>query len=697
MPSKIKIILLSDLHLENKSPDAIIFVLNSINEKVEREKAEGNTPVVILAGDVNNDTNGYEWMKAINTQVLYIAGNHEYWGGDFYEINESLINDQPANVEYLYNRAFTIEDTIFLGSTLWTDVAEKTNPDISPHCAFTMNDSVYITAKKWYEKSENIEKLAKITSRIDEFSKNKTWNILVEREENKKTQQFYEGFYTIYNFFKSYIYFEEQHLEYSFNYSKEIFKDKTIEQKKIDLYAFKNDISLKEYLKLNNNFEREFGNTYIKNILGDNPFLEELFQQFKNEDLKSKKIVVISHHLPFMEEISIGHHRSFKRSSESQLPNLLNSVDERVFLINEGTEYPYHNYFLNCSKGKISKDKDITKIAHYCNSGSKMFNESFLKNIDLWVHGHEHSYNFVDYLKGIKIATNPMGYALNRFKFENGKPAINDEFKNDEEKEEMFLVAVENLKKEFMQEVVLDDKTNNNSRSSSKSEVWSWVLWNRENHLNINKKALYLNKKLSTLIAKKIQGQKYDQFQINTYALAFNSLVDSLTESEKTLTKAIKVRGDLKYSYQNESFGLTREEYISKFTINMISRDVVKLNEYYLNSEFDFNPFNSKKTINSYGLKELFFNSVHLTYANKKVTQINSLLQKQDILSSQDINQKLIDEFDKIETNMGFDKVYKLEKKVETRFNALITRLKNNNSKAIDIEQEDVKKLTIGL
>ena len=79
--------------------------------------------VVALAGDIDNGTRGLEWAKAAFEQpVLYVAGNHEYYDGEFGEV-QSMLHQSPAGdrVQVLDCSEQTIGRTRFLGCSLWTD------------------------------------------------------------------------------------------------------------------------------------------------------------------------------------------------------------------------------------------------------------------------------------------------------------------------------------------------------------------------------------------------------------------------------------------------------------------------------------------------------------------------------------------------------------------------------------------------
>jgi len=106
----VKIRVLSDLHLEFQDwnpPDA-------------------EADIIVLAGDIHSGTRGVEWARRRFpvTPVLYVPGNHEFYGRD---IEETLSDLQKAGrrfgVDVLHGRGVTIGGARFLGVTLWTDFA----------------------------------------------------------------------------------------------------------------------------------------------------------------------------------------------------------------------------------------------------------------------------------------------------------------------------------------------------------------------------------------------------------------------------------------------------------------------------------------------------------------------------------------------------------------------------------------------
>lgn len=58
--------------------------------------------------------------------VIYIAGNHEFYHGKFHRGLDTLREEcaRYPNVHFIENDSITIDDTIFVGGTLWTDMKD---------------------------------------------------------------------------------------------------------------------------------------------------------------------------------------------------------------------------------------------------------------------------------------------------------------------------------------------------------------------------------------------------------------------------------------------------------------------------------------------------------------------------------------------------------------------------------------------
>lgn len=110
--------ILSDLHLEFGE-----FVVPEIQPDV-----------VLLAGDVHIGTKGVEWALHTfpNTPVLYVAGNHEFYGHAVPALYDKLRRKSHGSLLHvLENESIRIGNVVFYGCTLWSDFALFGNADRS--------------------------------------------------------------------------------------------------------------------------------------------------------------------------------------------------------------------------------------------------------------------------------------------------------------------------------------------------------------------------------------------------------------------------------------------------------------------------------------------------------------------------------------------------------------------------------------
>ena len=115
-----KIRLLSDLHNEFS-----IFVVPIMEDEHEQ--------ILIIAGDIGVAQNGqrentliefFESMCKRFYKVVFVAGNHEFYNSDISEVHPKLYDetDHLDNFIILNDSMAEIDDVIFVGGTLWTDL-----------------------------------------------------------------------------------------------------------------------------------------------------------------------------------------------------------------------------------------------------------------------------------------------------------------------------------------------------------------------------------------------------------------------------------------------------------------------------------------------------------------------------------------------------------------------------------------------
>ena len=102
-----RIHLLSDLHLEFEA----------------FHPPTTDADLVILAGDTHNGLNGITWaLETFQTPVLYVMGNHEYYGHAIPNLLEKAKDlTYGTHVHILENDLYETDDAVFLGCTFWTD------------------------------------------------------------------------------------------------------------------------------------------------------------------------------------------------------------------------------------------------------------------------------------------------------------------------------------------------------------------------------------------------------------------------------------------------------------------------------------------------------------------------------------------------------------------------------------------------
>ncbi len=118
--------------------------------------AHPQADVVILAGDIDIGENGLKWIEEnfAAGPVVYVLGNHEFYGQGLPVLYKSLIQDSVGtNVHILENGAFEVGNVVFLGATLWTDFALDGNPALSETvAALDMADFTQIRFGQEYRK-----------------------------------------------------------------------------------------------------------------------------------------------------------------------------------------------------------------------------------------------------------------------------------------------------------------------------------------------------------------------------------------------------------------------------------------------------------------------------------------------------------------------------------------------------------------
>jgi len=101
-----KLNVLSDLHLSFEGMD----------------RPRNDADVVVLAGDIARPREAAAWALGFDKPVLYVLGNHEFYGGSIDGTASELKRlCAGSHVHVLDDNEIVIGGLRFLGSTLWTD------------------------------------------------------------------------------------------------------------------------------------------------------------------------------------------------------------------------------------------------------------------------------------------------------------------------------------------------------------------------------------------------------------------------------------------------------------------------------------------------------------------------------------------------------------------------------------------------
>lgn len=144
-----KIAVCSDLHLEFgplklKNPGDVDVLILSGDILVEQDLDEYNFQQMQSGYMRRKSQQFHEFFENVCYEfphVIYIAGNHEHYHGDFRHTLSGLKHKLKhyTNLRILDREIFELDDTVFIGSTLWTDM-NKEDPITLHSMTKMMND-----------------------------------------------------------------------------------------------------------------------------------------------------------------------------------------------------------------------------------------------------------------------------------------------------------------------------------------------------------------------------------------------------------------------------------------------------------------------------------------------------------------------------------------------------------------------------
>lgn len=162
-----KLYMLSDLH----------------NEFSPFEPVSGDFDLVVLAGDIGVKARGVTWAnEAFECPVIYICGNHEFYGGHIDHTLRKMKEAALPHVHVLENETFIWKQTRFLCATGWTDFSGTGDVGAATRTAWDwMNDFRVIRTGEEYRRlrpsdliSRNHASFAWLAKELDEPFDGKT-------------------------------------------------------------------------------------------------------------------------------------------------------------------------------------------------------------------------------------------------------------------------------------------------------------------------------------------------------------------------------------------------------------------------------------------------------------------------------------------------------------------------------------------
>jgi hypothetical protein len=148
-----KISVCSDLHLEFSDlelPGGDVLILSGDVCEAKKLNRDMYNPNMVLLEQERKDQRPDRWYRFFEEEcgkynhVIYVMGNHEFYGYNYQKTYAHIAENLPANITLLENQTHTIDDVVFVGCTLWTDM-NKSDPLTMFHMKSAMNDYKQIT------------------------------------------------------------------------------------------------------------------------------------------------------------------------------------------------------------------------------------------------------------------------------------------------------------------------------------------------------------------------------------------------------------------------------------------------------------------------------------------------------------------------------------------------------------------------
>ena len=188
-----KINVISDLHLDFADltlPGGDVLILSGdICEARRLKKDMYNKDMVLFEHEdkLQRPDRYYRFLEeecSKYREVVMVMGNHEHYGFNYQKTYAHIAANLPNNVTLLENQTHTIDDVIFIGATLWTDM-NKADPLTMYHMQSAMNDYRQVTM---FNEVKNVYHRLTPEKTVEDHFKSKQF--IAETVANKFDQRF---------------------------------------------------------------------------------------------------------------------------------------------------------------------------------------------------------------------------------------------------------------------------------------------------------------------------------------------------------------------------------------------------------------------------------------------------------------------------------------------------------------------------
>ncbi len=130
--------------------------------------------LVILAGDIARPQQAIEWARQFPQPVIYVPGNHEYYGGSLAGTQDALLRlSADSRIHVLDRSELRLGGVRFLGCTLWTDF--RLEPDEKRQEELMAQASLFIRDFSRIKLSDEAEQLFTPAASRQLFDQSVAW------------------------------------------------------------------------------------------------------------------------------------------------------------------------------------------------------------------------------------------------------------------------------------------------------------------------------------------------------------------------------------------------------------------------------------------------------------------------------------------------------------------------------------------